>query len=59
MARQAVGKGDWIGHQTMQTHLSIIIPAVAGGDKINPGESPPEVPAGQPQEVPPGQVTPD
>ena len=27
-----------------------------GGDKINPGDTPPEVPSQQPQEVPPGQT---
>jgi len=27
-----------------------------GGDKINPGDTPDEVPPGQPQEVPPGQT---
>ena len=27
-----------------------------GGDKINPGETPDEVPAGQPEEVPPDQT---
>lgn len=30
--------------------------ANAGGDKINPGDTPPEVPAQQPEEVPPGQT---
>jgi len=40
--------------------MPVLPPAIGGGgDKINPGDTPDEVPPGQPDEVPPGQVTPD
>jgi len=41
--------------------MPILPPAIEdasedGGDKINPGDTPDEVPAGQPEEVPPDQT---
>jgi len=41
-----------------QNDLSIVSPVIenGGGDKINPGDTPQEVPAQQPDEVPPDQV---
>ena len=40
-----------------QDDMPVLPPAIEdGGDKINPGETPDEVPADQPEEVPPEQT---